>query len=549
MAKRARSREKPQASLDKKRSRLVVLGALGLFVASAIVMMPYIPDDAYISFRYAEHLADGHGLTFNVGEPPVEAYSNLLWILILGVLYKIGFGLPTVAPLVCVILGALNVVLLYVLYEHRRLPALQMLLPMLLFASSGPFLMYAVSGMETAIFAILLLASLYFVDQIIETSRMSSYVGVSVCSVLLMMTRPEGIVLFPVVAIFLLINARSRSGDSRKAAFSWKRFAVASVIFIASMVIYNVWRVSYFGEWLPTPFLSKAGGGASLLQAWSSNVRMYFVRGGYEYPPHGYYFLALTFLAILGAYLLPSVAARKPTDRLAVLVVVVYGLIYFNFVDWMPGMRYHAPLVGLLFLPAVHVQSAFFKSKRLLAAKPAQVKFAAVVLACVLVSYSGLVDLKRVGQQVEGGNRRCLVALGKWLAEAMPSSSLLAMSDVGATPYYSRLRTLDINRESLTDIHIAKNGFSEQYVIDRRPDVVVLVSRGVYIAKMDSLHAELIKRPDFDELYRFLATVRYQWYDDRSYWIYVGREMPPIRQELIARLPKGIGHKQRIEAE
>lgn len=42
----------------------------------------FVCDDAYISFRYARHLAEGHGLVFNLGEsPPVEGYTNLLWTL------------------------------------------------------------------------------------------------------------------------------------------------------------------------------------------------------------------------------------------------------------------------------------------------------------------------------------------------------------------------------------------------------------------------------------------------------------------------------------
>jgi hypothetical protein len=38
-------------------------------------------DDAFISFRYAQHFADGHGLVFNLdpSEPPVEGYTNFAW--------------------------------------------------------------------------------------------------------------------------------------------------------------------------------------------------------------------------------------------------------------------------------------------------------------------------------------------------------------------------------------------------------------------------------------------------------------------------------------
>ena len=35
-------------------------------------------DDAYISFRYADNLVNGHGLVFNPGER-VEGITNLLW--------------------------------------------------------------------------------------------------------------------------------------------------------------------------------------------------------------------------------------------------------------------------------------------------------------------------------------------------------------------------------------------------------------------------------------------------------------------------------------
>ena len=35
-------------------------------------------EDAMISMRYARHLADGHGLVWNIGEEPIEGFTNLL---------------------------------------------------------------------------------------------------------------------------------------------------------------------------------------------------------------------------------------------------------------------------------------------------------------------------------------------------------------------------------------------------------------------------------------------------------------------------------------
>ena len=47
-------------------------------------------DDAFISFRYAQHLIDGHGLVYNVGER-VEGFTNPLWTLLLAGVMGLGF--------------------------------------------------------------------------------------------------------------------------------------------------------------------------------------------------------------------------------------------------------------------------------------------------------------------------------------------------------------------------------------------------------------------------------------------------------------------------
>ena len=51
----------------------------------------FLTDDAFISFRYARNLLEGHGLVFNPGER-VEGYSNFLWVLELAALWGV-FGL------------------------------------------------------------------------------------------------------------------------------------------------------------------------------------------------------------------------------------------------------------------------------------------------------------------------------------------------------------------------------------------------------------------------------------------------------------------------
>ena len=64
---------------------IVGLGYVGLplmrtYCNAGFTCLGFDIDDAYISFRYAQNLLDGHGLVFNPGDP-VEGYSNLLWVL------------------------------------------------------------------------------------------------------------------------------------------------------------------------------------------------------------------------------------------------------------------------------------------------------------------------------------------------------------------------------------------------------------------------------------------------------------------------------------
>ncbi len=511
-----------------------VLAAAGvLFIVLSMLMMPCIPDDAYISFRYAENLADGRGLTFNQGEPPVEAYSNLLWVLLCAVIYRFGMDLPTVTPMLGLILGILIFQSLATLFRQRLLPAWQAAIPLLLLAASGPFILYMISGLETALFTLLLITMLIAADRFVNKPDLRGSAWLLLCGCLAALTRPEGVILFPVAALMLV-----RASERRRPLL------IASGVFVLLAVAYNVWRVSYFGEWMPTPFLSKGGGGAGLIDGWVTNLQVYFVNGGDRWQVQGFYYLLLLMVGVSGLAISRSNNGNREVEKLAMVLALVLAAAYFNFVDWMPGMRYHVPLIPLLLLPGVHLLSLPADRFHL---NPGQKKLFFAVSAAVVLVFSayGAVGIYREAVRINTGHSESRIPLGLWLRGVLPPGALLAMSDVGVTPYYSRLRTLDINTESLTDIHIAKNGYSDQYVLGRKPGAIVLVSRGVYSAKMDPLHFSLQKSRPFLDAYIFIGTSRCEWDSDRCYWVYF-RNNVPLTRESLANFPAGIGNQSRL---
>lgn len=519
---------------------LVLAAAVGGFVLSARALAPYSPDDAFIGYRYAENLATGQGLAFNPGERPVEAYSNFLWILVCALLHAAGLPLPYAAPRLGILIGAASVAVLWLIYRRGGLSPLGALLPLLILSTSGPFALYAISGMETPLFGLLLLTTMLAVHHLFSTRTFLAYLSVSAACILLALSRPEGFIAFPIIALYVFIVSRRGSGEARHPRSGMTYLVIASLVFLGAMLMYNAWRVYYFGEALPTPLLSKGGAGGAVTDAWVINRDVYFKRQGSAYAPFGYYYLALTLIAAAGVSLSRFPAAARHTASTAFILSLAYLLLYPNFVDWMPGMRYYAPLVGLLLIPAVHIQSPRVARFRPRWDARRVVRSLTVGGAILALSVWGLATLGIYAQGWETLARTSLVPLARWLRDTMPRDSLLATSDVGIVPYFSGLRTMDIHPKSLTDLHIARNGFSADYFLSRKPSVVMLTSYGLPDARIRREHSDLVKDSRFTSAYRLVGVLRYSWFDDASYRAYVRRDLP-VSDEHLARFPSGLG--------
>ena len=68
----------------------VEVGPFRIDILEPMMRLRVVVDDAYISFQFARHLNQGHGLVWNVGDPPVEGYSNFLWVMLLSLTDRLG---------------------------------------------------------------------------------------------------------------------------------------------------------------------------------------------------------------------------------------------------------------------------------------------------------------------------------------------------------------------------------------------------------------------------------------------------------------------------
>jgi hypothetical protein len=221
-----------------------------LFVFENVGLVNNQVDDAYISYRYANNFAHGMGLVFNQGER-VEGYTNLSWVLLVTLGIKLGFAADAVGYGLSMVF---SIALLLATWFYTRMLLLPdrewlaPLAPMILLASNA-FAMWSTSGLESPLFA--LLAVCGFI-----ATRASRRNVVVLCCILAVFTRPDGVLL---AAILLGIPLLQAIGRQRLGALRWVYWR-ESVLFAAACLALTLWRLYYYGEFVPNTYYAKVGG-------------------------------------------------------------------------------------------------------------------------------------------------------------------------------------------------------------------------------------------------------------------------------------------------
>ena len=220
----------------------------GLYLSHAAIFGNYIADDAGISLAYARNIAAGHGPVLYPGAEPVEAYSNPLWTLLLAGAAAAGLdgadGVPLLKTL-SLLLGLATLVVAAkapsIIYPDDA--GLAWLAPVLL-ASLAPFVFWTASGMENALYAFLMLATVVRQLHELRDDHARPWSALTTAGVAL--TRPEGIAF---ATAFLLHRIVFRDG--------LRRMVVWSLIVCGIYALFLGSRVIMFGEWVPNTYYAK----------------------------------------------------------------------------------------------------------------------------------------------------------------------------------------------------------------------------------------------------------------------------------------------------
>ena len=420
--------------------RLYLIAIATSFVLHSL-HLNFVCDDAFISFRYARNFINGYGLVWNIGEqPPVEGYTNFLWVILIGLFMQMGFEPVVVSKVLGIFFGLCCILLLYSCSElvFKRKSFLNLIAPVIL-ACCGPFAAWSTGGLETQMFTFFILAAA--VRYLYEVQHDNITPASAILFVLASLTRPEGILIFGITCLhhFFYLLVTKKSFFCRK-TFIWV------FTFLILYGLYFYWRFNYYGFIFPNTFYAKTGGGAYQLQR------------GFRYLIH---FALFTKWPILtGLSLLPLLKpSRSPIVYFLILTLSFLGYIVYIGGDFLGMFRFSVPMVPLM---AILVQEGIISICQWFSRLeyPQIVKtFAITFCSFIFISFLAM----GLTSSFKGyGYKRILfhkkvaknqAARGKWLRQHASPDDTVASIAIGAISYYSELTTID--RLGITDIHVA----------------------------------------------------------------------------------------------
>lgn len=233
---------------------LLLLVVLLVWVQAALSWW-FVSDDAYISFRYGRMLASGHGLRFNIGEtPPVEGYSNFLWVILAAIAEVFGTRPDVVLPWVSLASGAVLIgAVHHAMVDRLGVPPLAALIGAVALAADPGTVVWATGGLATMPAALLIYG--LFERWVLSESREDDRVG-GLYAVLLLLLRTEGlgwVVVCGVLAV--LVRRLERPGAHR----DWGPLLRAWVDVVLATVVYGAWRYATYGALLSNTASAKVG--------------------------------------------------------------------------------------------------------------------------------------------------------------------------------------------------------------------------------------------------------------------------------------------------
>ncbi len=462
------------AALSKLSARLARLQATDIWMLAPFLLLlafniaryfPFYSDDSLISLRYSQRLLAGQGLTWTSGTP-VEGYTNLLWVLGVAFLGKLGMELvfaSRVLGILCSAVCALALVRLPV-RGNRAAQEAGKLTSVALLAMSGTTAAWAIGGLEQPLVAACLscaiLAFVHLAEGDKPSRKFAALAGIGLA--LMCLTRPDSPIFVVSLAGALVVG-----GLIRKQRIDWGTVALLVGLPLLAYVGQTLFRHAYYGQWLPNTARVKFKPSPEHLHTGLIYLREGFLGGA---PLYAVGLLCIARLFRRGQTV-TALALAGSAALWSAYVAVIGGDIFAAF-------RHFTPLIVIAaFAVALDFGSFVGTIKR-----PWGAAVIALVAAWLLVIQATCGQIRRAEfERFEWEGKDLALTLKRGLGDRKP---VLAVTAAGCLPYWSGFECIDML--GLNDDYISSHppktfgsGWighelgSGSYVLGRRPDLIV----------------------------------------------------------------------------
>ena len=427
-----------------------MLAVTTAFFAHEFLRFSAPEEDAAILMRYAQHIAHGHGIVWNIGGPPIDGGTDFLSMMAMAALVASGMTPPLAAYLLGIGCHLLTAIIIYLAVSRLGRQARLVAGLCAAFFLCGPGLLLISAGFTTPVFAMTAAIAWYLSLQLMVRHPASAGRVWSLAFALLAMglTRPEGVLL----AAFMMLSIIATKPMSE----AIRPVTVTTCVFLVVGGAYFVWRWRYFGYPLPNPYYRKGG------FALHPEALLASVRNGAALL----FMLAPIFL--LG---LKNRDSRRLAIAATIPILLFIGIwvLVSDEMDYMARFQY--PI-----LPIALMSAPFFLKGSILrisgaSSRPNPNPRIAVYLICIwlLAGFAGLFRIDRHGVMSNDAK----VQVGKAL-RPYGSRRVMATTESGLLPLYSEWTALDT--WGLNDPWIAHHGglITEDYLDRWHPDVIAM---------------------------------------------------------------------------
>jgi arabinofuranosyltransferase len=450
-----------------------VVPVLAVIAMALAWSMRFVQDDAYISFRYARNLAEGHGLVFQPGDK-VQGFTNPLWTMLLAIPHLLGRDPALFSQLVGVACAGGTVVVSFALARSLLRTTWQAIGAVAVLLGCVTFVSYGTGGLETSLQTLLVtsVACLALTRASRNDAGVMTLLAVSVLSGLAMLTRLDSAVLvvpWSVVA-WVAVDRGLRTRGWRVRTGHVLAVVVPAALLVTAWV---GWASAYYGSAIPNTLKAKAGGLTSL-KFGIQYVWLFILSFGLP--------VLIPATVMRGRELVRSTRWRIVVGVIGlwVLYVVLAGGDFMEFRFMVPVLPLLACVVAFLVLAVGRMHRAVL---------------VVVLLACSLTHlrvdwWGWMSGFDRLKQEVHGLNGRPgWIEAGRRLGHLFAGGArtadhvVIALQPAGAIPYESNLPTVDIL--GLNDRWIAMHGVRINmrpghlvqaplsYLVDRRVNLLI----------------------------------------------------------------------------